>query len=85
MTSDPRIWMWYQAGLSQSLGARRDGVITLLSDDGTPTVAWMFTGGLAAKWDGPTLNAEQGNIAIESMEIAHQGILQVPLIPAELT
>jgi phage tail-like protein len=79
VTSDLSIWLWYQAGLSQSLGARRDGVITLLSVDGLPTMAWMFRGGLAAKWDGPTFNANQSAIAIESIEIAHEGILQVPL------
>lgn len=79
ITSDLNIWLWYQAGLSQSLGARRDGVITLLSTEGLPAMAWMFRGGLAAKWDGPTFNASQSAIAIESLEIAHEGILQVPL------
>ncbi len=50
ITSDMSIWLWYQAGQSQSLGARRDGVITMLSIDGLPAMAWMFRGGLAAKW-----------------------------------
>lgn len=79
ITNDINLWLWYQAGLFQSLGARRDGAVTLLADDGTPAMAWLFRGGLAVKWDGPALNAAQSAIAIEGMEIAHEGLFQVPL------
>ena len=79
LTTDMSLWLWYQAGLYQSLGARRDGAITLLAEDGTPTMQWLFRGGLAVKWDGPSLNATQSAVAIESMEIAHEGLMQVQL------
>ena len=79
ITDDMSLWLWYQAGLYQSLGARRDGAITLLAEDGTPAMLWRFHGGLATKWDGPAFNAGQGEVAIEGMEIAHEGIVQVPL------
>ena len=79
ITRDINLWLWYQAGLSQSLGARRDGAVTLLSPDGAPAMAWLFRGGLAVKWDGPALSASQSNVAIEGIEIAHEGIFQVPL------
>jgi phage tail-like protein len=71
------LWGWYQAGLTQSLGARRDGTILLLAPDGSPAISWHFRAGLAAKWTGPELNAAQSSIAIEGLEIAHQGIEQV--------
>jgi len=76
---DPGLWAWYSAGLSQSLGARRDGAIILLTPKGTPAIAWTFRAGLAAKWIGPELNAMQDSIAVEQIEIAHQGLTQVPL------
>lgn len=75
------LWMWYQAGLMQSLGARRDGAIVLLTPMGIPAMAWIFFGGLAAKWSGPELKANEDAVAIETIEIAHQGILQIPLSP----
>jgi phage tail-like protein len=78
---DLGMWWWYQAGLTQSLGARRDGMIMMLTAAGTPAVGWIFRAGLAAKWTGPDLNAQEGAVAIESIEIAHQGITQVPLSP----
>ena len=77
---DPGLWAWYVAGLTQSLGARRDGSIILMTAAGTPAMSWTFHAGLAAKWVGPELNAMQSAVAIESLEIAHQG-----LVPALLS
>ena len=79
LVRDPGLWEWYAAGLTQSLGARRDGAILLLSRSGIPAMAWTFFGGLAAKWMGPELSAMQDAVAIESLEIAHHGIIQVPI------
>lgn len=73
------LWTWYQAGLSLSLGARRDGAIVLLDPAGRPSIAWIFRAGLAAKWSGPELKAGEDAVAVEGLEIAHQGIVQVPL------
>jgi phage tail-like protein len=71
---DPGLWSWYEAGLHQSLGARRDGAILLMTPHGTPAVAWTFHRGLAAKWTGPELHAGQDAVAVESLEIAHEGL-----------
>jgi phage tail-like protein len=76
MIRGQELWLWYQAGLTQSLGARRDGMIMLLTPDGQPAYTWVFWAGLATKWSGPGLNAMQTEIAVETLEIAHEGILQ---------
>ena len=73
---DAALWTWYQAGLTQSLGARRDGTVILMTSQGVPAVAWNFRGGLAAKWTGPAFDAMRDAVAIESLEIAHQGLDQ---------
>jgi phage tail-like protein len=75
---DGVLWRWYQAGLTGSLGARRDGAILALDEAGLPALAWVFRGGLAARWTGPEFNALQSAIALEGLEIAHHGIEQVP-------
>jgi len=38
---------------------------------------------MAVKWTGPELNAMQSAVAIEGLEIAHQGIEQVILSAPE--
>jgi phage tail-like protein len=83
LVRDPGLWSWYVAGLSQSLGARRDGAILLLTPAGTPALAWIFRGGIAAKWLGPEFHAMQNAVALEGLEIAHHGIEQVPLSPPD--
>jgi phage tail-like protein len=35
---------------------------------------WRFKKGLPLRWTGPTFNATQSAVAVESMEIAHQGL-----------
>jgi phage tail-like protein len=78
---DPGLFFWYQAGLTQSIGARRDGAIVLLTPMGAPAVGWIFRGGLACGWKGPELRGTDNAVAVESIEIAHEGLLQVPLSP----
>jgi phage tail-like protein len=76
---DGGLWSWYMAGLTQSLGARRDGSVTLLTAAGNPAMSWTFHAGLAVKWVGPELSATQSAVAIESLEIAHEGLIPVLL------
>jgi len=78
---DWTLWEWYLAGLTQSLGARRDGAIVLMTPGGTPALAWAFRGGLAAHWTGPEMSAADNAVALESLEIAHQGLTQVTVTP----
>lgn len=76
LVRDGALWGWYHAGLRNSLGARRDGAIIVLSELGLPAMAYAFTGGLAAKWVGPDLSSMASATAVEGLEIAHQGLEQ---------
>jgi len=77
LVREPGLWWWYSTGLTQSLGARRDGAIILLGEDGTPAMSWTFRAGIAVKWTGPEFSAMQGAVAIEGLEIAHHGLQQI--------
>jgi phage tail-like protein len=35
---------------------------------------WNFVRGWPAKWEGPALNAKANEVAIETLEIAHEGL-----------
>jgi phage tail-like protein len=75
---DRILWDWFDKGLSRSLGARRDGRISLQDPNGKTAITWEFRAALAAKWTGPDLSAGgMGAISIESLEVVHQGITQV--------
>jgi phage tail-like protein len=71
------MWAWHY-GFVQGTGRRRDGTIMLLNELKVPVTIWYFQRGLPVKYSGPSLNATQNNVAIESIEIAHEGIYQLP-------
>jgi phage tail-like protein len=73
------LWDWHY-GFAEGQGRRRDGVIVLLTDLHVPNNIWYFRRGLPVKYTGPALNATQSSVAIESIEIAHEGILQLPSV-----
>jgi phage tail-like protein len=70
------LWDWH-FGFVEGRGRRRDGAIMLLNEQHLPSVIWFFRRGLPVKYTGPSLNATQNNVAIEAIEIAHEGIHQV--------
>jgi phage tail-like protein len=45
--------------------------------DRTPVAVWQFTDGLPEKLVGPALNAKGNDIAIESLEIVHEGLIRL--------
>ncbi len=62
------------AGFAQGYGKRKDGVITLRDAQHRPFMVWSFRRGLPVKWSGPSLNAQQSSVAMESLTIAHEGL-----------
>jgi phage tail-like protein len=71
------LWEWHY-GFVMGAGRRRDGVITLLNAAQRPVSVWFFKRGLPVKYTGPSLNATQNVVAIEAIEIAHEGLHLVP-------
>ena len=53
---------------------RRDLVITLLNDEGAPVFVWSVSQAWPVKCEGPGLKASGNEIAIESVELVHEGL-----------
>jgi phage tail-like protein len=68
------LWLWHY-GFVQGMGARRDGVVTLLDEQKNAVKAWSFKRGIPVHWTGPSLNAGQSQVAFEEIEIAHEGMM----------
>ena len=71
---DSRLWAWLQDVVGGIRPIRRyDGTIEVLGETGT-VATWSFSRGLPAKVVGPQLNAKTGEVAIEELHIAHEGL-----------
>jgi phage tail-like protein len=68
------LWTWHQ-GFVQGAGKRKDGLIVLLNEARVPSKLWKFKRGIPIRWTGPALNATQNSVAIETLEIGHEGLL----------
>jgi phage tail-like protein len=73
VTDDAELWAWRDQAAQGSV-VRRNGSIVLLDDTGTEKLRWNFREGWPARWSGPSFNATGGDIAIEQLEIAHEGL-----------
>lgn len=75
VTQDAELWNWRKT-VEDGQVDRRNGSIVLLDDDRSEVLRWNFTNGWISKWVGPNLNAEGNEVAIETIEIAHEGLRQ---------
>src|SRR5262249_1421663 len=67
VTSSDDLWQWHLSYL-QGRGKRRDGTVILQDTLQRPIRVWHFVRGMPVKWTGPTMQAMQGQLAIEELE-----------------
>lgn len=67
------LWLWHN-GFVLGKGKRRDGLVILQNDDHVPLKIWAFNRGIPTKYVGPSLNAMESQVAIEELEVAHEGL-----------
>jgi phage tail-like protein len=72
ITTDRQLWDWYKTVLTGAV-QRKSGSIVLLDDAGQEVLRWNFWRGWPRKYEGPTFNATTSAVAIETLEITHEG------------
>jgi phage tail-like protein len=78
LTSISSLWDWYY---NTTLGTiqRKNGTIVLLDPQQVPVMWWNFRNALPVRWTGPSFNANSDEVAVESVELAHEGLTK-PLL-----
>lgn len=74
----PDLWQWFDKVRKGSYGARRGVTITHLNPDGSAGITWNVNRALPLKYTGPSFNAGNSAVAIESIEMAHEGLEIAP-------
>jgi phage tail-like protein len=70
---DTDFFKWINT-IQQSTVERRDVVISLLNENHEPVMTWKARNAFPVKYSGPDLNAESSDVAIETLELAHEGL-----------
>jgi phage tail-like protein len=72
-TKSSAVLAWRQQWLSGKM-ERADGKIIMLNTALQPQGTWSFTAGWPCKWDLAELDASKSELAIETLELAHEGL-----------
>ena len=73
IADDTELWEWRQQ-VTEGKIQRKNGSIVLLDDVGEEKARWNFREGWPTKWTGATFNATGTEVAVETLEIAHEGV-----------
>jgi phage tail-like protein len=83
LTDISTLWSWYY-NVTQGIVQRKNGTIMLLDRRQTPIMWWNFRNALPVRWSGPQLQAGGDVVAVEVIELAHEGLTK-PLIGQALS
>ncbi len=76
VTDSDVLWKWHQDVVDGKI--RRKGVyLTLLDAEGRERWRWNFIDAYPVKWVGPDLKADGNAVAIETLELVHNGLKKV--------
>lgn len=66
-------WDWFKQ-IKMNTITRQQTTISLLDQEGSPTMVWTLANAWPVKITGTNLNSEGNEIVVESLEFAHEGI-----------
>ncbi|VAW40748.1 hypothetical protein MNBD_CHLOROFLEXI01-374 [hydrothermal vent metagenome] len=72
ISSDSELWQWRRTVMG-GVPDRRNLSIVLVNDKGEDAIRWNVRNCWPTKWSGPSLDATSDEIAIETLEITHEG------------
>jgi phage tail-like protein len=72
ITDSTKLWSWYQDVMRGSF-ERKSLDVVLLDSAGDEKRRWKFKNAYPVKWNGPSLKATSSEVALESLELAHEG------------
>jgi phage tail-like protein len=76
--ADPLLWEWHQKVVEGRVD-RRAITISLRDERGSDIWGWTVQGAFPAKWTISDFDAASGQVATESVEFVHHGLLRRPL------
>ena len=71
MTANQHLWAWFDAAATPGINARANGTITLYNPDGSTAAVFKLIDCLPVSLQGPSLNARNGEVAIEELQLTY--------------
>lgn len=75
ITDNTSLWSWYTDVMRGRIERKLVGVV-LMNSTGDVSRRWNLQNAYPVKWTGPELKATASEVAIETLELAHEGLLR---------
>ncbi len=76
LTDSKTLWDWHQNAIRGQI-KRVDGSIILQSSTFQEVWRWNFFKAYPIRWSGPDLRASSSEVALETLELVHHGMIQL--------
>lgn len=76
LTTSTVLYDWIIAGVNGAV-ERKTITITLLDEEEAPAASWQVINAWPTKYTAPDFNATSSEVAIDTLEIAHEGMTRV--------
>jgi phage tail-like protein len=76
ITDDRQLYEWHRDAIRGNV-LRKNGSIVGLDRKGTEVMRWNFFNAWPSKYNAPDFSAEGNDVAIETLELAHEGLERV--------
>ena len=73
LTDADELWGWLRDTQHGRI-ERRNGRVLVLDTTGEEAFGWEFVDAFPVRWRGPEFSADDGAVAIEVLELAHEGL-----------
>jgi phage tail-like protein len=74
LTDSRELYNWYNDVVKGKIRRAHGSIVAYDVDGVTEKVRWNFFNAWPTKWDGPDFSAKGNDVAIETLELAHEGI-----------
>jgi phage tail-like protein len=74
MIRSNKLFMWCRDIMEGKI-ERQNMTVTMFDPKGDVIVEWDFAGAYPVKWSAPQFSADGKNVAVESLELAHDGLI----------
>jgi len=72
-SQDNMLWSWYQR-IANGVDDRRSGSVVLMNEAHRDVMRWNFENAWINKIEGPAMKASSNDVAMESLELVHEGL-----------
>lgn len=78
ITQSDALWSWYE-NIVNGVDDRRNCVIILMNEERNDVIRWSLENAFINRYEVSTLNASGNEVAMETVELVHEGLTMEPV------